>query len=40
MDESGLILNGEIRDFKILNQKQNNLLLVARNNSTVEFYQY
>ncbi|MDA9669323.1 VCBS repeat-containing protein [Flavobacteriaceae bacterium] len=40
MDESGLILNGEIRDFKILNQKQNNLLLVARNNSTMEFYQY
>ena len=40
MDESGLILNGEIRDFKILNQKQNNLLLVARNNTTMEFYQY
>ena len=40
MDESGLILNGEIRDFKILNQKQKNLLLVARNNSTMEFYQY
>ena len=40
MDESGLILNGEVRDFKILNQKQNNLLLVARNNSTMEFYQY
>ena len=40
MDESGLLLNGEIRDFKILNQKQNNLLLVARNNSTMEFYQY
>tara|TARA_B100001057_G_scaffold149405_2_gene149311 strand:+ start:10033 stop:13374 length:3342 start_codon:yes stop_codon:yes gene_type:complete len=40
MDESGLILNGEVRDFKILNQKQINLLLVARNNSTMEFYQY
>ena len=40
MDESGLILNGEVRDFKILDQKQNNLLLVARNNSTMEFYQY
>jgi len=40
MDESGLILNGEIRDFKTLNQIQNNLLLIARNNSTMEFYQY
>ena len=40
MDESGLILNGEVRDFKTLNQIQNNLLLIARNNSTMEFYQY
>lgn len=40
MDESGLILNGEIRDFKLLNQKENNLLLVARNNSAMELYQY
>ncbi len=40
MNESGLILEGEIRDFKILNQKNNDLLLVARNNSSMEFYQY
>ena len=40
MDESGLFLDGEVRDFKTLNQIQNNLLLIARNNSTMEFYQY
>ena len=40
MDESGLFLDGEVRDLKTLNQIQNNLLLIARNNSTMEFYQY
>jgi hypothetical protein len=40
MDESGLFLDGEIRDLKIIKHKQNNLLLVSKNNSTVDFYQY
>ena len=40
MDESGLFLDGEIRDIKILEQKQNNLLFIARNNKTIEFYEY
>ena len=39
-DESGLILDGEIRDIKILDQKQKNLLLIARNNKAMEFYEY
>ena len=38
--ESGLFLDGEIRDFKIFSHKQNDLLLVSKNNSTVDFYQY
>ena len=40
MGESGLFLDGEIRDFKIFSHKQNDLLLVSKNNSTVDFYQY
>lgn len=40
MAESGLFLDGEIRDFKIFSHKQNDLLLVSKNNSTVDFYQY
>lgn len=40
MGESGLFLDGEIRDLKIIKHKQNNLLLVSKNNSTVDFYQY
>lgn len=40
MGESGLFLDGEIRDFKIINYKNNDLLLVSKNNSTVDFYQY
>ena len=38
--ESGLFLDGEIRDFKIFSHKQNDLLVVSKNNSTVDFYQY
>lgn len=40
MAESGLFLDGEIRDFKIFSHKQNDLLVVSKNNSTVDFYQY
>ena len=40
MGESGLFLDGEIRDFKIFSHKQNDLLVVSKNNSTVDFYQY
>ena len=40
MDESGIFLDGEIRDFKIINNKENNILLVSKNNSTVEFIQF
>jgi hypothetical protein len=40
MDESGLFLDGEIRDLKIIKHKSNDLLLVSKNNSTVDFYQY
>ena len=40
MGESGFFLDGEIRDFKIISHKQNDLLLVSKNNSTVDFYKY
>jgi hypothetical protein len=40
MGESGLFLDGEIRDLKIIKHKSNDLLLVSKNNSTVDFYQY
>jgi hypothetical protein len=40
MDDSGLFFDGEVRDIKIINNKQNDLLLVSKNNSTVDFYQY
>lgn len=40
MDESGFFLDDQIRDFKIISHKQNDLLLVSKNNSTVDFYKY
>jgi hypothetical protein len=40
MEESGLILDGEIRDFKFINKKEKSILMIARNNSTMEFYEY
>jgi len=35
-----LFFDGEVRDIKIINNKENYLLLVSKNNSTVDFYQY
>jgi hypothetical protein len=40
IDESGLYLDGQIRDLKIIKHKNNDLLIVSKNNSTVDFYQY
>lgn len=35
---SGLMIDGEVRDFTVLKSKEKNLLMVARNNDTVLFF--
>lgn len=37
---SGLSIKGEIRDLKILKIKENNLVIVARNNDNLQYYKY
>ena len=38
--KSGLIIEGEIRDFEILNINENRIIVVARNNDKLQFYKY